>query len=290
MGSTVTQIIEAKSRQLGAFGVRRALPTAKCRSVGPFVFLDQMGPEPFVDGVYLDVPPHPHIGLSTLTWVLEGELDHRDSLGSVQTIRPGEVNWMTAGAGIVHSERTPAHHRTPGARFGGLQAWIALPQGDEETAPSFQHYPAADIPTRQDGDTNITLIAGSAWGMQSPVTVFSETLYADIAIAAGGSVILPDVVEERAVYPLSGSIRLDGTAVAPGSLAVLQAGASVHVEAQSDARMVLIGGAPLDGPRVIDWNFVSSSRARIEQAKADWRDRRFPTVPGETEFTPLPSA
>jgi len=286
----VLRSIVPKPRDIGAFEVRRVLPAIEQRSVGPFVFFDQMGPTAFQNDEFLDVRPHPHIGLSTITWMIEGEILHRDSLGYVKVIRPGEVNWMTAGSGIVHSERTPPEGRVNGARVYGIQTWIALPRSQEEIAPSFQHYAAGDIPwIRQDGAT-IGLIVGSAWGATSPVVTPWETLYADIAISDGASLDLPVETEERALYLLSGDLKIAGTVFEPGRMVVLKPGHPVTVSARGAVRMMLCGGAPLDGPRHMYRNFVSSRRERIDQAKADWQEGRFDPVPEETDFIPLPRA
>ena len=285
---SVTATIKPKSKDIGAFDVRRALPDVAARSVGPFVFFDQMGPAAFKDDHFLDVRPHPHIGLSTITWMLEGEIMHRDSLGYVQAIRPGEVNWMTAGSGIVHSERSPEAERVNGKKVFGIQTWVALPKEHEEMDPSFQHYTADQIPWIEGDGAKVALIIGEAWGQKSPVATMWETLYADIALNAGATITLPRETEERAIYILSGCVRVDNTDFESGQMLVLRPGADIDVLAGTDARMMLCGGAALDGPRHMYWNFVSSSKERIEQAKEDWREGRFAKVPGETEFIPLP--
>lgn len=284
----VEVVIVPKPRDIGAFEVRRTLPSIERRSVGPFVFFDEMGPAELAEGNYLDVRPHPHIGLSTITWLLEGEIMHRDSLGYVQPIRPGEVNWMTAGSGIVHSERTPDEARVPGAPVHGVQTWVALPKEMEEIDPSFVHYGTEAIPKVQIPGSSIWVIIGTAWGVTSPVETPSETLYADIALDDGASIVLPRDTEEKAVYILSGAIDIQGTRFEAGRMAVLRAHSAAEVTGIGAARVMLCGGAPLDGPRHMFWNFVSSSRDRIEKAKDDWKSGRFDPVPDDDEFIPLP--
>jgi redox-sensitive bicupin YhaK (pirin superfamily) len=273
-------------RDLGeGFVVRRALPHATRRSVGPFVFFDQMGPAQLVAGKGLDVRPHPHIGLATVTYLFEGEILHRDSLGTVQPIRPGEVNWMTAGCGIVHSERTPPELRAGGSRLFGLQTWIALPDADEESAPGFSHH--AGLPLIEENGVAVTLILGDLLGMSSPVPIFSPTFYADVAMLAGRRFAVPARHEERGVYVIEGEVRIAGDTLAAGEMLVLETASEVAIECDAAARLVIFGGAPV-GRRHVWWNFVSSRRERIEQAAADWKAGRFPRVPGETEFIPLP--
>ena len=271
----------------GGFFVRRLLPDAKRRSVGPFIFLDHMGPHDFPAGQGIDVRPHPHIGLSTLTWLWEGALMHRDSVGSVQVIRPGDVNWMTAGRGIVHSERTPEDERQRGQRVEGLQTWLAMPEADAESAPSFQHVPAAEVPRVHRDGVDIAIVAGQAFGLRSPVRTCVATLYASLAFSPGGVLTLDDEHEERAVYPLAPGLTLDGVPLAERQLHVLQGPGAVRLESDAAARAMLLGGAPV-GPRVLWWNFVATTRERIEQAKADWAEQRLGAVPGESEFIPLP--
>ena len=271
----------------GGFVVRRLLPDVKRRSVGPFIFLDHMGPHDFPAGQGIDVRPHPHIGLSTLTWLWEGALMHRDSVGSVQVIRPGDVNWMTAGRGIVHSERTPEDERQRGQRVEGLQTWLAMPEADAESAPSFQHVPAAEVPRVHRDGVDIAIVAGQAFGLRSPVRTCVATLYASLAFSPGGVLTLDDEHEERAVYPLAPGLTLDGVPLAERQLHVLQGPGPVRLESAAAARAMLLGGAPV-GPRVLWWNFVATTRERIEQAKADWAAQRLGTVPGESEFIPLP--
>ena len=280
--------IVPRSRDLGGFEVRRALPSGRRRMVGPFVFWDQMGPSVLRPGSGLDVRPHPHIGLATLTYLFRGEILHRDSLGTVQPIRPGAVNWMTAGRGIVHSERTPPELRPTGPELFGIQAWIALPAQHEETAPDFSHHAAADLPLVEDTGLQLRVIAGEAYGSRSPVPTFSETLYVDAALAAGAVLPVEPTHEERALYLVEGAVEIAGRRHEPGRLLVLQPRESLAVKALEDARLLLLGGEPMDGPRFIWWNFVSSRKERIEEAKADWREGRFAAVPGDDEFIPLP--
>jgi redox-sensitive bicupin YhaK (pirin superfamily) len=285
----IETIIVPRPRDLGGFTVARVLPAAERRMVGPFVFLDQMGPADFAPGSGIDVRPHPHIGLATVTYLFRGEILHRDSLGSVQPIRPGEINWMTAGQGIAHSERTPPAIRASGGTLAGLQSWIALPKDDEETAPSFAHHGAAALPVVDGEGRRVRVLIGTIYGARSPVRTFSETLYADVSLTSGATLPVPAEPEERALYLVEGTVEIAGEAIAPGRLLVLRPAAKIAVIARSAARLMLLGGAKLDGPRHLWWNFVSSSRERIEQAKADWRDGRFPPVPGDGEFIPLPT-
>ena len=282
-------VIVPRPRDIGGFTVRRVLPSARRRMVGPFVFLDQMGPAAFALGTGLDVRPHPHIGLATVTYLFEGEQVHRDTLGTVQTIRPGDVNWMTSGRGIAHSERTDPALRRTGSRLAGIQAWVALPQAHEKTAPAFAHHAEATLPLIERPGTRVLLIAGTLHGARSPLQTFSETLYADIALDAGASLEIPATYEERALYPVDGVVALDGETYEAGQLLVLKPGVAITITAFSPSRLMLLGGAPLDGPRHIWWNFVSSSQQRIEQAKADWKAGRFPKIPGDdAELIPLP--
>ena len=276
------------------FKVRRALPSAKRRMVGPFIFLDQMGPEVLRAGSGLDVAPHPHIGLATVTYLFEGELMHRDSLGFVQAIRPGEVNWMTAGRGIAHSERTPQEMRVSGSDLFGIQSWVAMPKKYEESDPAFAHYGTYELPVIEGEGKRMRLIAGSIYGAKSPVQTFSEMFYADITLVDGARLPIPSEHEERAAFIVEGSVELlphDGIYYA-GQLLIFKPGAEITLRAQgsSSARLMLLGGEPIDGPRHIWWNFVSSSEERIEQAKDDWKAGRFAPVPEETEFIPLPGS
>ncbi len=284
------EVLEGRERDLGGFGVRRVLPAPQRRMVGPFIFFDHLGPARFDPGRGIDVRPHPHVALATVTYLFEGALEHRDSLGTVQTIRPGDVNWMTAGHGIVHSERTPAAERALGAAIHGIQSWVALPDGDEDVEPAFEHVPAASLPVRADGGVGLTVIAGSAFGMTSPVKIRWPTFYVDARLAAGATLELPREHAERAAYVVDGAVEIggNGTVVEKGRLAVFAADAPVSLRARQPARLMLLGGARFPTPRLIDWNFVASSEERIERARARWRAHGFPSVPGETEFIPLP--
>jgi redox-sensitive bicupin YhaK (pirin superfamily) len=275
-------------RDLGeGFQVRRALPHALRRTVGPFVFFDQMGPAELGPGRALDVRPHPHIGLATVTYLFEGEILHRDSLGSVQPIRPGAVNWMTAGSGIVHSERTPRELRGGPSRLFGLQTWIALPEAEEQCAPSFAHH--ASLPVIEDNGVRVALVLGDLLGLSSPVATFSPTFYADVTLVAGRRFVVPAAHEERGLYVVEGEVSIDAGRLAAGEMLVLETGAEVVVESSRAARFVVFGGAPL-GRRYVWWNFVSSRRERIEEAAARWKAGGFPPVPGESEFIPLPDS
>lgn len=288
MDNPVTAVIEPRPRDLGGFSVQRVLPAAQARMVGPFVFFDHMGPAQFPAGTGIDVRPHPHIGIATVTYLFEGEILHRDSLGYEQPIRPGDVNWMTAGRGIVHSERETPEVRASDHRLNGIQSWIALPKADEETEPGFFHHPAETLPEMSQGAATLRLIAGSAFGHTAPAATFSKMFYLDVHLPAGASVALPDDHQERAIYVADGAIKIAGETYTPGNMAVVAPGADVTIEAIGDSRAMLLGGEALDGPRHIWWNFVSSSKNRIEQAKDDWVNERFEKVPGESEFIPLP--
>lgn len=280
--------LSGRAHDLGdGFVVRRLLPDAKRRMVGPFVFLDHMGPHDFPPGQGIDVRPHPHIGLSTLTWLWDGAMMHRDSVGSVQVIRPGDVNWMTAGRGIVHSERTPDVERARGQRVDGLQTWLAMPEHEAEAAPSFQHVPAVEVPRRSFGGVSVAVVAGHAFGLRSPVRTCVDTLYVSADLEAGSTFELDGEHEERAIYPLDEGLSLDGEPLAALRLHVLLDRLPARLHAAAPVRAMLLGGAPV-GPRFLWWNFVASSRERIEQAKADWIAQRFGVVPGESEFIPLP--
>lgn len=289
----ISLIVVPRTHDIGNFEVRRALPTAKRRMVGPFIFWDQMGPGFIPAGQGLDVRPHPHIGLATVTYLFDGEILHRDSLGSVQPIRPGEVNWMTAGSGIAHSERTEASQRSQGKSLSGIQSWVALPERYEEIAPDFAHYAADSMPVIEDHGVWARLIAGELWGACSPVRALSETIYAEILLTPGSSIPIPAAHPERALYLSSGAIEIAGDRHAVGDdntgiLLVLRDGDEITIRAETAARVLLFGGEPMEGPRYIWWNFVSSSKERIEDAKADWKAGRFQKVPGESEFIPLP--
>jgi hypothetical protein len=287
--SAVDVVVDTRPRDVGGFPVRRALPSLQQQRVGPFVFFDHMGPVDFAPGEGMDVRPHPHIGLATVTYLFDGEILHRDSLGSDQVIRPGDVNWMTSGRGIVHSERTPADARGRGGRAHGLQSWVALPLADEETEPSFHHHASSSVPVKEQPGVLLRVIAGTAYGMVSPVRVFSPTLYVHVRLDPGAEWVVDDGHAERAVYAVEGEVEVGGALRSPGELVVLRPGASATLRARTAASVMLLGGAPLDGPRHVWWNFVSSSRERIERAKAEWRERRFAPVPkDDVEFIPLP--
>ena len=292
MSNLETVIIPAVRDLGGGFQVRRALPAAERRMVGPFIFLDQMGPTSLAPGSGLDVRPHPHIGLATVTWLLEGEILHRDSLGHVQAIRPGEVNWMTAGRGIVHSERSSASERAGASSLYGLQCWVALPRADEECEPDFTHQKVAELSTLQLQGSHIILVAGSFMGLQSSLPTRSPLVYAQLTLQPGARLSLPAEYEELALYIVSGEIDLGVEGSYPaGQLLVIRTGASIDMRAgEQGALVMLLGGEPLDGPRHMAWNFVSSSQERIKQASDDWLHQRFEPVPEETEFIPLPDS
>ncbi|MGE3149773.1 MAG: pirin family protein [Pseudorhodoplanes sp.] len=281
-------VIVPRTRDLGGFEVRRALPSVQRRMVGPFIFFDQMGPSEFLLGAGLDVRPHPHIGLSTVTYLFDGEVMHRDSLGTVVPIRPGELNWMTAGRGIAHSERTPQSLRGAGSKLFGIQSWVALGAQDEETAPGFVHYGADEMPVIAGEGKTVRIIAGALLGARSKVATSTPTFYADVTLQQGARVPLDPDYEERAVYTVKGEINVAGDVFGSGKLLIFRPGDRITLRAASDARFMMLGGAPMDGPRHIWWNFVSSRKERIEQAKEDWKQARFDTVPGETEYIPLP--
>jgi len=286
---TATQLLQPHDKDLGGgFKVRRLLPAAKRRSVGPFVFFDHFGPATEVPGSEHDVRPHPHIGLATVTYLFEGAMMHRDSLGSEQEIRPGAINWMTAGRGIVHSERKPERLFEATYQNHGLQLWAALPQAHEETEPSFAHTSAEDIPSLDVQGVKVRVLVGEAFGARSPVATFSKTLYLDLALPAGARFELPALASELAIYPVDGDLSIDGEPVGRHTMAMLADGQGAALTTQGAVRVVVIGGEPLDGPRFITWNFVSSRRERILEAGADWAAQRMGHVPGETEFIPLP--
>lgn len=283
-------LIVPRAHDIGGFEVRRALPAKERQMIGPFIFFDEMGPGEFLTGRGLDVRPHPHIGLSTVTYLFEGEILHRDSLGSNQSIRPGDVNWMTAGQGIAHSERTDPALRVHSNRLAGIQSWVALPRAQEERAPDFIHHGGATLPRAEDGGMRMLLIAGTGWGLASPVVTSSPLFYADVTLAPGGALPLPAEHEERGVYVVRGAVEVSGSVFGAGRMLLFRAGDALALRGGPEgARLLALGGAVMDGPRHIFWNFVSSSPERIEQAKADWKAGRFNTVPGdEREFIPVP--
>ncbi|MCB9558142.1 MAG: pirin family protein [Deltaproteobacteria bacterium] len=285
---SIETIIDGKSKDLDGFGVRRVLPAAARRMVGPFIFFDHMGPAVFPPGKGMQVRPHPHINLVTVTYLFEGEMLHRDSLGSVQPIRPGAINWMTAGRGIVHSERMREEVIASGSRLHGIQLWLALPVAHEETEPSFVHHPAETIPERLLSGVRLRLLAGRAYGLISPVDALSSLFYVDASMPIGTQLSVPDEYLERAAYVVEGAVQCGVELATEGRMLVFSRGAQVTLEARADARVMLLGGAPLDGERHMFWNFVSSRSARIEKAKQDWNEGRFPKVPGdEIELIPL---
>jgi hypothetical protein len=285
----IEQVIVPRARDLGGFEVRRALPSARRQMVGPFIFLDQMGPAEFLTAGGIDVRPHPHIGLATVTYLFEGEIFHRDSLGNALAITPGAVNLMTAGRGIVHSERERPEAKTSPRRLFGLQAWMALPKAHEETQPAFVHHGVDDLPRIAGEGKRVRLVVGSAYGETSPAAFPHDALYAEAVLAPGAVLPLDADHEERAVYVCSGTIDIAGDTFEAGRLLVFRPGDRISILATSNARLMLIGGATMDGPRHIWWNFVSSSKERIGQAKEEWRSRRFASVPGDTQdFIALP--
>jgi len=272
----------------GGFTVRRLLPAARQRSVGPFIFFDHFGPVTVPASANYDVRPHPHIGLATVTYLFEGAMMHRDSLGNQQLIEPGAINWMTSGRGIVHSERRPEHLRGRVHVNHGLQLWTALPREREEDEPSFSHTPSSALPQLRVGDARVRVLVGQAFGAASPVATLSPTLYLDVMLPASGRLELPAVVAETAVFAVQGELSVDGEVVAAQSMAVLEPGVTAAIAADQDARFVVIGGDALDGPRHMWWNFVSSDKERILRASADWEAQRMGQIPGEHEFIPLP--
>ena len=287
MNSRIQQIVSPHTKDLGGFKARRSLPQSERSLVGPFIFFDHLGPATFPPGEGIDVRPHPHINLATVTYLFEGALLHRDSLGSVQEILPGAVNWMTAGRGIVHSERSPDHSRDKTETLHAIQTWIALPAEDEEADPSFHHYAATDLPQWTENGATIKLIAGDAYGRSSPVRTYSPMLYLDVQLLPEGRFTLPPDYSERAIYSVTAGLFVDGEPLEQHRLAVLEAGKSVEITAAAAARCIAIGGEPL-GKRAKWWNFVSSRPERIEQAKQDWKAGNFEAVPAENEFIPLP--
>jgi redox-sensitive bicupin YhaK (pirin superfamily) len=291
MADPIELLVQGRAHELGpGFAVRRVLPSVKRRMVGPFIFLDHFGPmEVAPGGDGMEVRPHPHIGLATVTYLFDGGIFHRDSLGYAQAIRPGDVNWMTAGSGIAHSERTEAEMRRSGFRMHGIQTWVALPKSHEETAPSFEHVAVARLPAWRDGGAAFRLIVGTYAGRTAPTTHFSPIFYLGMELQAGAKAVVSPEHAERAVYVADGNVAIGDRVLEVGDLAVLKAAQPVEIVAGAGgAKAMLLGGAPIDGPRHIWWNFVSSSKERIEKAKADWRDSRFAMVPGDPEFIPLP--
>lgn len=283
------QVIVPRARDLGGFSVRRALPAVGKQMVGPFIFFDQMGPAEFLIGTGIDVRPHPHIGLATVTYLFDGEIMHRDSLGSAIAIKPGELNLMAAGSGIVHSERTSREQKALGPRLFGIQAWAALPKSHEENAPSFAHFDAGRLPRISGEGKTVRLIMGHMFGQTSPADFPHPCFYAEAVMAPGAVLPLDADYEERAVYIASGEIDIAGETFAAGRLLVFRPGDRISILATAQSRLMLLGGEPMDGPRHIWWNFVSSSKDRIDAAKADWKAKRFAFVPGDTdEFIPLP--
>ena len=287
----IETVIVPRARDLGGFEVRRALPSAQRQMVGPFIFFDQFGPVVMPAGKGIDVRPHPHIGLATVTWLMDGAIYHRDSLGSEQPITPGELNWMTAGKGIVHSERTTQQEKSRDRKIYGIQSWVALPKAYEETLPAFEHVAMQALPVIEDRGISARVVAGSLYGARSPVKTHSDLFYADVQLQAGAALPLPVEHEERGIYVLEGEVSVAGQVFEAGRLLVFRAGDAITVRAQSNARLMLLGGEPMDGPRYVWWNFVSSSKDRIEAAKDDWKQARFAIVPGDEEdFIPLPES
>ena len=281
--------ITPTSHDLGMFKVRRTLPSKPRTMVGPFIFVDQFGPAHFDVGAGMDVRPHPHINLATVTYLFEGAIDHRDSLGTYATIRPGALNLMTAGRGIVHSERTPAAERASGSPISGMQTWLALPDGKEDIDPAFEHVAAQDLPVIEGDGVRATVIMGSLWGQTAPTTQHAATIYADIAMTAGSSIPIAAEADERAVLVAIGDASLDGQPLERHALYILAPGVPMTLTATTDARVMLLGGEAFATRRHVWWNFVSSDRERINQAKHDWKEGRFPKVPGdEAEFIPIP--
>ena len=283
---SVIKTVTPVTHDLGGFAVRRAVPQAECRMVGPFVFVDQFGPAQLDLGAGMDVRPHPHINLATVTWLFEGAIDHRDSLGTFSTIRPGTVNLMTAGSGIVHSERSPQSEREAGPRLYGMQTWLALPDGKEEIAPAFEA--VEDLPLVTDSGAAARVIMGELWGARAPTTCYAQTIYAEIVLAPGAAIPIEAGADERAVMLVGGEGSLDGQSLNLYELNVLAPGAAMTLRSDRGGRAMLLGGEAFSSHRYVYWNFVSSSRERIEQAKEDWRAGRFDPVPGEHEFIPLP--
>ena len=288
MPPSVKAILKPSLRDIGSLTVRRVLPALAARLVGPFIFFDHMGPASYAPGTGVDVRPHPHIGLATVTYLFEGAMLHRDSLGSVQKVTPGDVNWMTAGRGIVHSERTPDEERRRGQVMHGIQTWVALPRAHEDAEPAFEHHAAATLPQVERNGVTLTVIAGGAFGVQAPTRTFSPTLYVAASFAPDGALAIEPEHEERGVYLVDGDLAIDGEPLAPFHMAVLAPGETVTLSSRAGASTMLLGGAKLDGERFIEWNFVASSREKIARAKASWAAQTMGQVPGETEWIPLP--
>jgi redox-sensitive bicupin YhaK (pirin superfamily) len=285
---SILHLVSARQRDLGGFVVRRVLPAEGRQMVGPFIFFDHLGPTQFEPGQGIDVRPHPHIALATVTYLFAGSLEHRDSLGNVREIRPGDVNWMTAGHGIAHSERTPHAARAAGEKIHGIQSWVALPDGHEDVEPDFTHYPAGVIPQRVLDGVTLSVVAGEALGLRSPVVTTWPTLYVHARFTPGAALVVPSEHDERAVYVVHGELALDEDKVGEGQLAVLAPGRNVRLRAADHTHAMLLGGSRFPTPRYIWWNFVASSQERIEHAKKRWASRQFAPVTGETEFIPLP--
>jgi redox-sensitive bicupin YhaK (pirin superfamily) len=284
-------ILHPTTHDLGGFKVHRTLPHRERTTVGPFIFFDQMGPAHLEPGTGIDVRPHPHINLATVTYLFAGAIEHRDSLGTFARIEPGAVNLMTAGRGIAHSERSPAEERPSGPELSGIQTWLALPSSKEEIDPAFEHVAKADLPLIEDGASHARVVMGRLWGRSSPVTCHSETIYADIHLVPGGAMPIDPEADERAIYVAEGEAELDGLALERSALYVLRPGIAATLRSRTGAHVMLCGGAPLDGPRHVWWNFVSSRRERIQQAKEDWRAGRFVLPPDDhDEYIPLPEA
>lgn len=289
MDDMFTQTIQPVTHDLGGFKVHRTLPSRPRTMVGPFIFFDQMGPAHLETGTGIDVRPHPHINLATVTYLFAGALDHRDSLGTYATIKPGAVNLMTAGNGIVHSERSPASERLTGPELSGIQTWLALPERFEEIDPAFEHVTRDELPLIETSGAKARIIMGSLWGATAPTTTYAQTIYADIVLDAGGSVPIDANADERALYVALGEATLDGVTLEPLTLYVLRPGTSSTLRSANGGRIMLCGGEAFTTARHVWWNFVSSDRGRIEQAKQDWKTGLFPTVPGDDkEFIPIP--
>ncbi|HET9239035.1 MAG TPA: pirin family protein [Oligoflexus sp.] len=287
----IEMLIQPRLRDLGGFSVSRILPAIGRKTVGPFIFFDHMPPRDVPPGEGMNVRPHPHIALATVTYLFEGEFVHRDSLGSLEMVRPGDINWMTAGRGIVHSERTHPERLKTGGRSHGIQLWVALPKEHEETEPAFHHHDKDELPRVTGPGFTVRVLIGEAYGQKSPVKIFSPMFYCDVQAEVGASLELPHEYAERALYLLSGTIRHGGKVFDHPQMIIFKKDCPIRLHVESEARFVLLGGAALDGPRVIWWNFISSSQARIDQAKKDWQEGRFPLIPGDSdEFIPLPES